>query len=725
MPSDPAPPAGRADPPTPDALDALKQCDLVMKGGLMSGIVYPPLVLKLKDTYRFRGVGGTSAGALAAAATAAAERGRGVGGYEKLAKINEQISQEGFLQGLFQPSPSTRPLFDAAVGYISIQEKQRALEKAGGAPPAPRGSVARALAAFSRAARVLPAACSDAYKRGSWIGVFVAIGVALFMALIASSIFFIAAGLTIGWGPALAPAGYAFAVLAIGPSVALALLFTKLGGALSALNELYQTLINNVPKNNFGLCDGRRTSDHDALTDWLSRTFNDLAGLPPEGPPLTFGDLWGTRDPGAERAVDLQMVTSNLSQQQPYVVPFRRDLFIFKKSDVDALFPENVASHMVAKSRRPRGFRLPRGYFFLPSAADLPVVFAARMSMSFPILISMIPLYTMSHGAFERRAIFNSIQLNDTDRGAAEEEVVMRVRGEDGAWVEPPGAERAVAEEHLQLNWFSDGGICSNFPVHFFDAWLPTRPTFGVNLTAQLADADVGDLSVIGAAVRGRSSYSVQEALDEPFVAASRGQAEGDEAYLHEAYLPRADGDPSPAWRPIPSLAGFFAATWNTAQGFRDGMQAMLPSYRERIVQIRLTDEEDGLNLDMPEAVLRSVVSKGASAGEVLRRDFDFQRHQWVRFRVLMAQMERGFASIRGSLATARDDTSSVDYRALLGVQRRERFPYTRDEAWASEAERRLDEMGKLLDAWSRPADLFSADPRPLPEPLLRVTPEL
>lgn len=32
------------------------------------------------------------------------------------------------------------------------------------------------------------------------------------------------------------------------------------------------------------------------------------------------------------------------------------------------------------------------------------------------------------------------------------------------------------------MNWFSDGGICANLPVHFFDAPLPTRPTFAIDL---------------------------------------------------------------------------------------------------------------------------------------------------------------------------------------------------------------------------------------------------
>ena len=48
-------------------------CDLVMKGGVTSGIVYPRLVTRLARRYRFVRIGGSSAGAIAAAFTAAAE----------------------------------------------------------------------------------------------------------------------------------------------------------------------------------------------------------------------------------------------------------------------------------------------------------------------------------------------------------------------------------------------------------------------------------------------------------------------------------------------------------------------------------------------------------------------------------------------------------------------------------------------------------------------------
>ena len=45
-----------------------RTCDIVMKGGITSGVVYPHAICELAKTYRFVQVGGTSAGAIAAAA---------------------------------------------------------------------------------------------------------------------------------------------------------------------------------------------------------------------------------------------------------------------------------------------------------------------------------------------------------------------------------------------------------------------------------------------------------------------------------------------------------------------------------------------------------------------------------------------------------------------------------------------------------------------------------
>jgi predicted acylesterase/phospholipase RssA len=66
---------------------AQQECDIVMKGGVTSGVVYPLTVVELAKRYRLRSIGGTSAGALAAAITAAAEFNRAGDGFGKIEKI--------------------------------------------------------------------------------------------------------------------------------------------------------------------------------------------------------------------------------------------------------------------------------------------------------------------------------------------------------------------------------------------------------------------------------------------------------------------------------------------------------------------------------------------------------------------------------------------------------------------------------------------------------------
>jgi hypothetical protein len=41
-------------------------CDLIMKGGITSGIIYPAAVCELASTFHFKNICGTSAGAIAA-----------------------------------------------------------------------------------------------------------------------------------------------------------------------------------------------------------------------------------------------------------------------------------------------------------------------------------------------------------------------------------------------------------------------------------------------------------------------------------------------------------------------------------------------------------------------------------------------------------------------------------------------------------------------------------
>lgn len=46
----------------------------------------------------------------------------------------------------------------------------------------------------------------------------------------------------------------------------------------------------------------------------------------------------------------------------------------------------------------------------------------------------------------------------------------------------PFGLWRILGRRKATGVYFSDGGICSNFPIQFFDSALPTCPTFGVDL---------------------------------------------------------------------------------------------------------------------------------------------------------------------------------------------------------------------------------------------------
>ena len=60
------------------------ECDLILQGGLTSGVIYPRALCEVARVYRLRSVGGSSAGAIAAAAAAAAEFNRVGGGFTKL-----------------------------------------------------------------------------------------------------------------------------------------------------------------------------------------------------------------------------------------------------------------------------------------------------------------------------------------------------------------------------------------------------------------------------------------------------------------------------------------------------------------------------------------------------------------------------------------------------------------------------------------------------------------
>src|SRR4029077_7102164 len=127
-------PAGRGAQSRSSSVPRGRFCDLVMKGGITSGIVYPPAITKLANEYDFQKIGGPSAGAIAAAVTAAAEyqrRNTGrMGGFDLLNDLPDQLGQTDARGNtrplrLFQPQDPCRRLFSMLTASLNAASTAR------------------------------------------------------------------------------------------------------------------------------------------------------------------------------------------------------------------------------------------------------------------------------------------------------------------------------------------------------------------------------------------------------------------------------------------------------------------------------------------------------------------------------------------------------------------------------------------------------------------------
>ena len=425
-------------------------CDLVMKGGVTSGIVYPRLVTRLARRYRFVRIGGSSAGAIAAAFTAAAEYDRhqrtlgvvpsadGPTGFDRLEAMPEELGSR--LRGLFRPRSGLQHHLAAVLALVNARGWTMV------------GAVSGHVAAGSAAPLL--------------VGLVVAIlaGVGLGMLVGAASPVWVAvlAGLTV-------------ALLLGALAVVVCVVWFVHAGLRRTVANGYG-LVRGVPES------GSAGDDPPELTEWIVDTLDGVAGLP-AGRVLRFGDLWGPEAVAAHRKlglgtgersidpveldtfrplVDLKVMTTCLSLRRPYTFPFTTRVFAWCPDCWLGWFPERVVAEMREDSRpvKPERQRIKgvptlipdrcphhpatplRG---LPHPADMPVAVGVRLSLSFPGVISAVPMWVL-------------------DRYRAE-----------GNW-----AYREV--------WFSDGGLTSNFPLEFFDTPLPHHPTFGVTLEAPHPD---------------------------------------------------------------------------------------------------------------------------------------------------------------------------------------------------------------------------------------------
>ncbi len=643
-------PEGQTATPTTE----LSQCDLVMKGGITSGVIYPKLVSQLASRYRFKNIGGTSAGAIAAGACAAAEFGRSRGNSSAFDALEQLPTMLGAvtpplgrskLFTLFQPTPPLQKHFGVLVGALNARPADAARRAvlallnmhlltllvglllgslllwpfvralAPGLPLAIACGVASltllvtafGVMLYTRTTGRLLLSCMLAL--GGAAGV-----VALLMRF----------ALRVDWSWSLA--GIALAMAAVSLLVLGVLLVVIVG-------RFVATLMQGLHGNGYGVCSGR-TVDSAAgappgLTDWLTGYLNDLAGLPAEHRPLTFGDLWGTHDADAPRQVNLEVITSAISQRMVYGIPFRKGTprFYYDPEEWAALFPAAVMDWLeTAAAKTPEGDGsdpLPDGAGVtndagkvlrpLPRRADMPVVVAVRMSLSFPILLSAVPLYSIDWSRKENQ----------------QKKKLLAEAAKQGA----PTSADIVATRI----WFSDGGIGSNMPLHMFDALLPGHPTFAVNLKTEHPD------------------FPIQKP--------ERPDNDGGRIYLPDSnvggrlryWAAPADG------QPLGGLVGFLLSIADTMQNWRDEILFPYPGFRDRIVQISLRTTEGGLNLDMPAKSITALANAGGMAAGRLIDRFHVQgaelgcgwvNHQTVRLGTFLGTMQPGSAVLEPSLAS-------------------------------------------------------------------------
>jgi predicted acylesterase/phospholipase RssA len=547
-----------------------------MKGGITSGVVYPGAVAVLAERYRFRTVGGSSAGAIAAAVCAAAEYGRQTGrgpGMRVLTDIAAKIGQPGFLLGLFQPAPGARPLWEIGLGLAGRRTARP------GARPGRLALAAAAMALRRRRGPLLPAA----------------------LALVALP-------------PALAALQAADALNPLAVVLLVLLWLLAVLGLLAlagvrALLALGRGAAASLPASDYGLCPGsRQPGGHGpALVEWLHERIQEAAGRTTTDPPLTFADL-------EAEGIGLEMTTTDLSYAAPVSVPLPPRTYMFRPDEMSERFPAEVVAQMVGDHDGP--------YQWMP-ARDLPVVVGVRLSLSFPLLLSAMPLHAPRH--------------------------------------DPDGVTR---------NLFSDGGICSNFPIHFFDAWFPRHPTFGIDL--------VGD--------------------------AAAGPRLGDP-----------ERPEPPRWREVASLGAFAGQVKDAMQNWRDAAQSQLPGFRDRVCRVPLAPGEGGLNLRMTPEQIQALTARGAEAGELLRDGFDWDRHRFVRYLTLMQLLQRNIGALADPAAFP-DFADELDAGAPGVDVFRESGLHDADWCRAAAA------ATAALMSW-RPGVELDGDGKPLPVPDLRVVP--
>ncbi|NAZ77187.1 hypothetical protein GTQ99_17410, partial [Kineococcus sp. T13] len=332
-------------------------CDLTMKGGITSGVVYPRAVTVLSRHYRFVNLGGASAGAIAAALAAAAECGRSVAGagFRRLDDVAEElagrreVASEGRtgLMSLFEPAGATTPLFSLLTAGLDVAAAVRGRV----APRAPVSVAETSVGVAEGSAARVPARRRPAWSLVKALGLVAAsrrAGLRLALAVAPGSVVLLTSVIT--WDED-DGAGSWLPVLSGGVGAGLVVVGAVVGLGWSVAHLLRVE----VPRNSYGILTGLgRQGSTAALTPWLAARLDELAGrgTAQRPGPLTFAHLWGARTPEQKaacrrdrelRAVNLEVMTTDLVQGRPRrLPPVEDELLYFREQEWLELFPEPI-----------------------------------------------------------------------------------------------------------------------------------------------------------------------------------------------------------------------------------------------------------------------------------------------------------------------------------------------------------------------------------------------
>ena len=762
--------------------------DLTMEGGTTSGVVYPLAVCELATSFRFRNVGGASAGAIAAALTAAAELGRSSRmlapskvdrqesapdqpppptdgnqirqGFTGMSDIiswlvqtrpDDQEADEYRLAQLFRPGRATAAIFRVAIAIMRGQSWPLPLLALFAFGWAPRlFTIALILGAAVLTGyleflfTVAPRTVLEMIGLGALgVAAFVAtlIGLALLTQgirsglrkppsedgttedrlqqlrrytstyatprsttvrqLIIGVVVVVAVAVFGFWRPAL----YASAVL-----VGLAASLVVAVGLLSSIviyvgkfkSRAFGLVPGTTPQRRRNLLDvmaaAPKPTVEKSLVPWLNDCLNALAGLP-DDQVLRFGHLWAGLDYDERRSasqdvtdwrlmstepdrrlVNLQLMTTDLTRQRPFRFPLDANddddpeqLWVCVdqlRDGESSIFPEPIlqalskTDSVKVLDRHRHELRLHK----LPQPWDLPVIFAVRISMSLPALFQAVRLYRIRRPS----RIEDDLGRTLTDHG------------------QPLNLLSPL--DSAQELWFSDGGITSNFPVHFFDNALPRWPTVSLNLGVHPHDAPHQDV------------WLAQDWDDLNIPVKTLGD----------------------------SGLGFGKSIFDTAMSWRDSLQSALPGYRNRIAQVRTNPGEGSTNLFMPREIIASLALRGALAGARLRTRFisdnQWDRFRWLRLRTALSNIEELRANTFARRGFYADAFSTEEWLDKL-VDRFCEKPSAREIPWYRPYPGFWPKAARLLNTFAdgyRPAE----DPEnvmtcrtPMPQPRIRQVP--